>query len=143
MTRRFIYLEEGDVAEVTRRTVRILIKMVKRSIASKLSQTFNMMQVIKASIAITCKEIYEQPMAIKNTLEGRFDKDNGIDLSELGPRASEILSQVEHIQIVACGTSYNAGMVARYWFESLAGIPCDVEIASEYRYRNPAHRKTA
>lgn len=87
------------------------------------------------------KEIYEQPMAIKNTLEGRFSQDNGIDLSELGSKASEILSQVDHIQIVACGTSYNAGMVARYWFESLAGIPCDVEIASEYRYRKPAHRK--
>ncbi|HEC8328211.1 TPA: glutamine--fructose-6-phosphate transaminase (isomerizing) [Providencia rettgeri] len=144
VTRRFIYLEEGDVAEVTRRTVRIFdnsgAPVEREQIESNVQYDAGDKGVYRHYMQ---KEIYEQPMAIKNTLEGRFDKDNGIDLSELGPKANEILSQVEHIQIVACGTSYNAGMVARYWFESLAGIPCDVEIASEYRYRNPAHRKNS
>lgn len=63
------------------------------------------------------KEIYEQPNAIKNTLTGRISHGE-VDLSELGANANELLSKVEHIQIVACGTSYNSGMVSRYWFES-------------------------
>lgn len=88
------------------------------------------------------KEIYEQPNAIKNTLTGRISHGE-VDLSELGSRANELLSQVEHIQIIACGTSYNSGMVSRYWFESLAGIPCDVEIASEFRYRKSAVRRNS
>lgn len=88
------------------------------------------------------KEIYEQPNAIKNTLSGRISHGE-VDLSELGPQANELLSQVEHIQIIACGTSYNSGMVSRYWFESLAGVPCDVEIASEFRYRKSAVRRNS
>ena len=88
------------------------------------------------------KEIYEQPNAIKNTLSGRFSHGE-VDLSELGAGANDLLSRVEHIQIIACGTSYNSGMVARYWFESLANVPCDVEIASEFRYRKSAVRKIA
>lgn len=88
------------------------------------------------------KEIYEQPNAIKNTLEGRIQHGK-VNLSELGEQSNTILKQIEHIQIVACGTAYNAGMVARYWFEALAGIPCDVEIASEFRYRKPAKRKNS
>ena len=69
-----------------------------------------------------------------NTLDGRI-KDGKVSLDSIAPNAAEILSKVQHIQIVACGTSYNAGMVARYWLESLAGVACDVEIASEFRYR--------
>ncbi|MDN5471762.1 MAG: glutamine--fructose-6-phosphate transaminase (isomerizing), partial [Enterobacterales bacterium] len=88
------------------------------------------------------KEIYEQPLAIKNTLEGRFSHGK-VDLSELGEKADTLLAKVEHIQIIACGTSYHSGMVARYWFESLAGVPCDVEIASEFRYRKSAVRKNS
>ena len=80
------------------------------------------------------KEIFEQPVAIMNTLDGRI-KDGKVSLDSIAPNAAEILSKVQHIQIVACGTSYNAGMVARYWLESLAGVACDVEIASEFRYR--------
>lgn len=143
VTRRFIYLEEGDIVEVTRRHVHIFD--VKGEAVSR--------DVIESNVQYDAgdkgvyrhymqKEIYEQPLAIKNTLENRL-KAESIDLSELGPKAHEILSQVEHIQIVACGTSYNAGMVSRYWFESLAGIPCDVEIASEYRYRKPATRRNS
>ncbi|WP_340619986.1 glutamine--fructose-6-phosphate transaminase (isomerizing) [Xenorhabdus siamensis] len=141
VTRRFIYLEEGDIVEVTRRTVRIFDmqgEAVKREqIESNVQYDAGDKGIYRHYMQ---KEIYEQPMAIKNTLEGRLSHGE-VNLSELGANAEGLLSQVEHIQIVACGTSYNAGMVSRYWFESLAGIPCDVEIASEFRYRKPAYRK--
>lgn len=143
VTRRFIYLEEGDIAEITQRQVTIVDKNgqeVTRPIvesnatydAGDKGQYRHYMQ----------KEIFEQPNAIKNTLEGRLHNGN-IHFAELGEKGEQILKQVEHIQIIACGTSYNSGLVARYWFESLAGIPCDVEIASEFRYRKPAHRKNS
>ncbi len=87
-----------------------------------------MTRAIKAFTVTTCrKRSYEQPNAIKNTLTGRISHGQ-VDLSELGPNADELLSKVDVSQILACGTSYNSGMVSRYWFESLAGIPCDVEI---------------
>lgn len=135
VTRRFAYLEEGDVAEITRRTVEIFDRQgnkVEREIhegnfeadAADKGQYRHYMQ----------KEIFEQPVAIMNTLDGRI-KDGKVDVSAIAPNATDILSKVQHVQIVACGTSYNAGMVARYWFESLAGVSCDVEIASEFRYR--------
>ncbi|MEG9544820.1 glutamine--fructose-6-phosphate transaminase (isomerizing) [Mannheimia sp. HC-2023] len=135
VTRRFAYLEEGDVAEITRRSVEIYDRQgnkVEREIhegnfeadAADKGQYRHYMQ----------KEIFEQPVAIMNTLDGRI-KDGKVDVSAIAPNATEILSKVQHVQIVACGTSYNAGMVARYWFESLAGVSCDVEIASEFRYR--------
>ncbi|MDG6452231.1 glutamine--fructose-6-phosphate transaminase (isomerizing) [Glaesserella parasuis] len=135
VTRRFIYLEEGDVAEITRRTVDIYNRAgekVERDVhegnfesdAADKGQYRHYMQ----------KEIFEQPVAIMNTLEGRIA--NGkVNIEAISNNAEEILKKVEHIQIVACGTSYNAGMVARYWFESIAGVACDVEIASEFRYR--------
>lgn len=136
VTRRFIYLEEGDIAEVSRRQVAIFNQAgqaVEREIhesnfeadAADKGQYRHYMQ----------KEIFEQPVAIMNTLEGRTAQGKVL-LEAIAPQAEQILKQVEHIQIVACGTSYNAGMVARYWLESIAGVSCDVEIASEYRYRN-------
>lgn len=135
VTRRFIFLEEGDIAEITRRTVDIYDthgNKAKREIhesnlendAAEKGKFRHFMQ----------KEIYEQPTALINTMEGRINHDNVI-VDSIGNGAKGILEKVEHIQIVACGTSYNAGMVARYWFESLAGVSCDVEIASEFRYR--------
>ena len=135
VTRRFIYLEEGDIAEITRRTVDIYDangQKVEREIhesnlendAAEKGKFRHFMQ----------KEIYEQPNALINTMEGRILHNNVI-VDAIGNGASEILEKVEHIQIVACGTSYNAGMTARYWFEALAGVSCDVEIASEFRYR--------
>ncbi|CAA2929813.1 glutamine--fructose-6-phosphate transaminase (isomerizing) [Arsenophonus endosymbiont of Bemisia tabaci] len=144
VTRRFIYLEEGDIAEVTRRTVRIFDKkgseVEREQIESNIQYHAGEKGIYRHYMQ---KEIYEQPLAIKNTLEGRFDQHDSVIFSELDKKAQNLLSQVEHIQIVACGTSYNAGMVARYWLESLAGIPCDVEIASEFRYRKPARRKNS
>lgn len=135
VTRRFSYLEEGDVAEITRTSVDIYDRngnKVEREIhegnfeqdAADKGQYHHYMQ----------KEIFEQPVAIMNTLDGRI-KEGKVNLEAIAPNAAEILSKVEHIQIVACGTSYNAGMVARYWLESIAGVACDVEIASEFRYR--------
>jgi len=135
VTRRFMYLEEGDVAEITRRDVSVFDAegiAVEREItesnaehdAADKGQFRHFMQ----------KEIFEQPTALINTMEGRITRDSVVTES-IGVNAVEILDKVEHVQIIACGTSYNAGMTARYWFESLAGVSCDVEIASEFRYR--------
>ncbi|QUM84118.1 glutamine--fructose-6-phosphate transaminase (isomerizing) [Moritella sp. 28] len=135
VTRRFMYLEEGDVAEVTRRDVSVFDidgNPVTREVtesnaehdAADKGKFRHFMQ----------KEIFEQPVALTNTMEGRLTA-NSVITESIGVNAAEILAKVEHIQIIACGTSYNAGMTARYWFESLAGVSCDVEIASEFRYR--------
>ena len=135
VTRRFMFLEEGDVAEVTRRTISVFDnngQAVARAVnestvehdAADKGQYRHFMQ----------KEIFEQPSALINTMEGRISDDHVI-VESIGSDATTILENVEHIQIIACGTSYNAGMVARYWFESIAGVSCDVEIASEFRYR--------
>lgn len=135
VTRRFIFLEEGDVAEITRREVNIFDEngqAVEREVhesnlqqdAADKGQFRHYMQ----------KEIYEQPAALSNTMEGRISNDSVI-VESIGNGAKDILANVEHVQIVACGTSYNAGMVARYWFEAMTGVSCDVEIASEFRYR--------
>ncbi len=143
VTRRFIFLEEGDIAEITRRSVNIFdntgAEVKRQDIESNLQYDAGDKGIYRHYMQ---KEIYEQPNAIKNTLTGRISHGQ-VDLSELGPNADELLSKVEHIQILACGTSYNSGMVSRYWFESLAGIPCDVEIASEFRYRKSAVRRNS
>ncbi|MEQ9918105.1 glutamine--fructose-6-phosphate transaminase (isomerizing) [Pectobacterium aroidearum] len=143
VTRRFMFLEEGDIAEITRRDVRVFDKAGQLATREEIESKVNYDAGDKGAYRhYMQKEIYEQPMAIKNTLEGRFSHGE-INLSELGPKADELLAKVEHVQIIACGTSYNSGMVSRYWFEALAGIPCDVEIASEFRYRKPAVRKNS
>ncbi|MCL6378347.1 glutamine--fructose-6-phosphate transaminase (isomerizing) [Pectobacterium brasiliense] len=143
VTRRFMFLEEGDIAEITRRDVRVFDKSGQLAVREEIESKVNYDAGDKGAYRhYMQKEIYEQPMAIKNTLEGRFSHGE-INLSELGPKADELLAKVEHVQIIACGTSYNSGMVSRYWFEALAGIPCDVEIASEFRYRKPAVRKNS
>ncbi|PWI33601.1 glutamine--fructose-6-phosphate transaminase (isomerizing) [Vibrio albus] len=136
VTRRFMFLEEGDVAEITRRDVTVYAEsgeQVEREViessiehdAGDKGQYRHFMQ----------KEIFEQATALKSTMEGRVTQDSVITES-IGVNAVEILSKVEHVQIIACGTSYNSGMAARYWFEDIAGVSCDVEIASEFRYRN-------
>jgi glutamine---fructose-6-phosphate transaminase (isomerizing) len=143
VTHRFIYLEEGDIALVTHDSVTILDKNHHEVSRPQVESDAKYDAGSKAGYNhYMQKEIYEQPNAIKNTLLGRITHGK-VDLSELGIDAENMLKQVEHVQIVACGTAYNAGMVARYWFEALAGIPCDVEIASEFRYRKPARRKNS
>lgn len=143
VTHRFIFLEEGDVAEVTRRKITIVDKNYQSVTRDEIASDIKYDAGDKAGYRhYMQKEIYEQPIAIKNTLENRIIRGQ-VDLSELGTQTTELFEKIEHIQIVACGTAYNAGVVARYWFESLAGIPCDVEIASEFRYRKPAKRKNS
>lgn len=143
VTRRFIFLEEGDIAELTHRKVTIIDKQLQPVTRHEIESDAKYDAGDKAGYRhYMKKEIFEQPIAIKNTLEGRINH-GLIDLSELGDKGENVFKQIEHIQIVACGTAYNAGLISRYWFESLAGIPCDVEIASEFRYRKPARRKNS
>jgi len=135
VTRQFMFLEEGEVAEVTRRAVKILSpegELVQRDFEETSVQhdagdkgKFRHFMM---------KEIYEQPDAISSTLEGRITDDTVV-IESFGNRATELLEKIESVQIVACGTSYHSAMVAKYWIESMVGIPCQVEIASEYRYR--------
>jgi glucosamine--fructose-6-phosphate aminotransferase (isomerizing) len=140
VTRRFIFLEEGDVAEVTRRDVTIydvngdLVEREEKE--SDISHDAGDKGEYRHYML---KEIHEQPHAIGQTLEGRLGGDHVV-VESFGNGARSIFEQVQHVQIVACGTSYNSGMVARYWFESIAGVSCDVEIASEFRYRKSVVR---
>ncbi|MBS4689736.1 glutamine--fructose-6-phosphate transaminase (isomerizing) [Aeromonas sobria] len=140
VTRRFIFLEEGDVAEVTRRDVHIFDTngnaVVREEKESELSHDAGDKGEYRHYML---KEIHEQPKAITNTLEGRLGSDHVV-VESFGNGARAIFDKVEHIQIVACGTSYHSGMVARYWFEEIAGVSCDVEIASEFRYRKSVVR---
>jgi glucosamine--fructose-6-phosphate aminotransferase (isomerizing) len=136
VTRRFSYLEEGDVAEVTREKVSIVD--INGNAVERAIETSNLTQDAgdKGNYRhYMQKEIYEQPIAIQRTLEARLEGGKVLD-SAFGNEASDLLSKVEHVQILACGTSYHAGMTARYWFEDFANVSCNVEIASEYRYRN-------
>lgn len=142
VTRDFIHLEEEDFAEISKNKVRLWDKEGEPVLRPIQTSNAHYDAGEKGDFAhYMLKEIFEQPNAIRNTLQGHIVQ-HRIVLPELGEYVDD-LKKVEHIQIVACGTAYNAGLVARYWFESLAGIPCDVDIASEFRYRNPAVRKNS
>ena len=137
VTKNFIFLEDGDIAEIKINQVRVFDKngfLVNREIkTTKLKKG----QVDKGPYDhFMQKEIFEQPQAIRDTLESRVTK-NQIVLSAFGKNATKIFSKIKQIQIVACGTSYHAGIVAKYWLEDIAKIPCNIEVASEYRYRHP------
>ncbi|ANB21086.1 glutamine--fructose-6-phosphate aminotransferase [Alteromonas stellipolaris] len=138
VTRRFIFLEEGDVAEVTRRNVTIFDKDGEQVEREIIESTVEHDAGDKAGYRhYMLKEIYEQPAVIRNTLQDRIDNIHNAD-ALFGEGASSILKQVKHVQIIACGTSYHAGMTARYWLEEYASVSCSVEIASEFRYRKSA-----
>ncbi|MCT8988281.1 glutamine--fructose-6-phosphate transaminase (isomerizing) [Shewanella phaeophyticola] len=135
VTRSFAFLEEGDVAEVTRREVNIFDvngNAVKREV--KESDVTHDTGDKGEYRHYMLKEIYEQPTAITHTLEGRITGGKVLD-SAFGENAAKLLKDIKHVQIIACGTSYHAGMAARYWLEDWAGVSCNVEIASEFRYR--------
>ena len=135
VTRRFIFLEEGDVAEITRQTISIFDKDGNPVERQAHESTASYDAGDKGQYRhFMLKEIHEQPQAVMNTLEGRLNNASVLD-ETFGNGAAELFKKVKHIQIVACGTSYHSAMVARYWLESLAGISCNVEIASEFRYR--------
>ncbi|MCZ0753497.1 glutamine--fructose-6-phosphate transaminase (isomerizing) [Aeromonas enteropelogenes] len=140
VTRRFIFLEEGDVAEVTRRDVQVFDIDGKPVVREEKESDISHDAGDKGEYRhYMLKEIHEQPAAINQTLDGRLGIDHVV-VESFGNGARAIFDKVEHIQIVACGTSYHSGMVARYWFESIAGVSCDVEIASEFRYRKSVVR---
>jgi len=135
VTDRFIYLAEGDTALVRSGSLRITDRdgqVVERPVnrfehsadAAEKGQYRHFM----------LKEIHEQPEVIRATLQGRVTESKVLERA-LGTEASDLLGDIRHVQIIACGTSFHAGMVARYWIEELAGIPCSVEVASEFRYR--------
>ncbi len=140
VTRNLIFLEEGDLVEMTCHNINIVNKaghLIKRP---HIESNIQYEACDKGKYRFYMqKEIYEQPVALKNTLEWRLVQGQ-INLNELGSQAYDLFSKVQHIKIVACGSSYHAGMVARNWFEELADIPCDVEIASEFRYRKSVVR---
>ncbi|WP_434594047.1 glutamine--fructose-6-phosphate transaminase (isomerizing) [Pseudomonas sp. R4-83] len=135
VTDRFMYLEEGDIAEIQRESVQIWDvngNAVERQIVQ---YTDGAEAADKGEYRhYMLKEIHEQPAVVQRTLEGRIGSDQVL-VQAFGPQAAELFAKVRNVQIVACGTSYHAGMVARYWLEELAGIPCQVEVASEFRYR--------
>ena len=138
VTNRFMYLEEGDIAKLTRHSITVYADgiEVKRQINEIDAKQHN---ADKGEFKhYMLKEIYEQPDAIARTLEMAIDNSDVTKLrDEFLQRHEDQLANVRHIQVIACGTSYHAGMVAKYWFENLTRLPCSVEVASEFRYRNP------
>ena len=137
VTQRFIYLEQGDLAEVRRDSVRIIDTDGNDTEREVHDTEWSTEAAEKGPYRhFMLKEIFEQPESLASTLYGRIENKSVVPES-LGPRAKELLDRVEHVHIIACGTSYHAGCVGKYWIESLAGVPCQVEIASEYRYRQP------
>jgi glutamine---fructose-6-phosphate transaminase (isomerizing) len=137
VTRQFMFLEEGDVAEIRRKSVRILDHEGNTAQRPVRQSSLSADAAEKGDYAhYMLKEIYEQPRAIAQTLEERVAGGKLLEAA-FGPLATEVFRRTEAVQIVACGTSYHAGAVAKYYIEQIARLPCWVEIASEYRYRNP------
>ena len=137
VTQQFIYLEDGDVAELTIEGVRIEDaqgQAVERPIITSDAKNDT---VTKGEYShYMLKEIHEQPLALAEILEGRVTEDSLLE-EAFGLQAGEIFDRIRDVRIIACGTSYHAGLVARNWFEGLAKLPCQVEVASEFRYRHP------
>jgi len=135
VTDRFIYLEEGDIADIKAGRVKIYNggeKVTRKTV--RLNQ--NMEDTVKGDFRhFMMKEIFEQPSVLRNTLAGKLSKSHVLE-EAFGINAKAIFDKTKSVQIVACGTSYHAGMIAKFWFENIARMPCSVDIASEYRYRN-------
>ena len=137
VTQRFIFLEEGDIASIS-----IDSLVIYNGDGDVVTRPIKESQLTADSVDkgdyrhYMLKEIYEQPFAISQTLEGRFIN-NRLEESAFGHNATEVFDNIKSVQILACGTSYHAGLVARYWFEKLARVPCQIEVASEFRYRHP------
>ena len=138
VTNRFMYLEEGDIARLTRNSIQVYANgvEVKRQIHEIDAAQYN---ADKGEFKhYMLKEIYEQPDAVRRTIEMAVDNGQTSALREdFLQRHEAQLKGIKHVQVIACGTSYHSGLVAKYWFESLIRVPCSVEVASEFRYRNP------
>ncbi len=140
-TDKFVYLEDGDLVTITSEEVKIFDKNKKniRRETKKSSLTLNSNS--KGDFDhFMLKEIFEQPEAVKSTIQDRIIN-NFVPKEILGPNAEKFLKKFKVVQIIACGTSYHAALVAKHWLERLAGIPCHAEIASEFRYRRHAVQK--
>ena len=137
VTDKFIFLEEGDTAEI--KLDKITIYDLNDNLVERPIKTSNL-KVGQVDLEdydhFMQKEIFEQPQAIRDTLESRITND-AVVIPAFGHDAEKIFQKIRQVQIVACGTSYHAGLVAKYWLEDIAKVPCNVEVASEYRYRNP------
>ncbi len=137
VTQRFIFLEEGDIAEIKTDSLVIYDKndqVVERPIKESQLKSDS---VDKGQYRhYMMKEIYEQPWALSQVLEGRF-LENRLQDNAFGHNAADVFDEIKAIQILACGTSYHAGLTAKYWFEKLARVPCNIDVASEFRYRQP------
>ncbi len=135
VTDRFIYLEEGDIAQIERESIAIWHKgkKVNRPTTTVTHQTADSDKGRYEHFML--KEIYEQPRVIQDTLDGRVSKSSVLEQA-FGINAPALFDKIKSVQIVACGTSSHAGLVAKYWFESIAKLPCQVDIASDYRYRD-------
>jgi glutamine---fructose-6-phosphate transaminase (isomerizing) len=137
VTRSFIFLDEGDVAEVTRTEVRVVDRDGRRIERPLHESELSADAAEKGPYRhFMLKEIYEQPRAVADTLQERVANGRLLEAA-FGPAATQVFGRAESVQIVACGTSYHAGIVAGYFIEQHCRLPCRVEIASEYRYRNP------
>jgi len=137
VTNKFIFLEDGDIAEIKIDKTTIFDldgNLVDRPIKSSMLKAGHV--DLGNYDHFMQKEIFEQPQAIRDTLESRITN-NSVLISAFGHNAEKKFNEVKQVQIIACGTSYNAGLVAKYWLEDIAKIPCNVEVASEYRYRRP------
>lgn len=137
VTQHVIFLEEGDVADIRRDSLQVYDATgaaVQREVkVSRLNANAIELGDHKHYMH---KEIFEQPQSVIDTLEGRITQEHVL-VNAFGAQAASIFAQVKQVQILACGTSYHAGLVAKYWFEDIIQIPCQAEVASEYRYRNP------
>jgi glucosamine--fructose-6-phosphate aminotransferase (isomerizing) len=140
VTQRFIFLEDGDIADLTRYGMAIYDSAGEVVTRPESRSELSADAVERGEFRhYMLKEIFEQPRAIADTLEGRIHQGRVLEAA-FGPGAAEIFDQVQGVHIIACGTSHHAGLIGRYWMESLAGIPCSVEVASEFRYRKPVVR---
>jgi glutamine---fructose-6-phosphate transaminase (isomerizing) len=141
VTRRFMFLDEGDIAEVLRTGVRVLDREGNNADRPVMESELTADAAEKGQYRhFMLKEIHEQPRAVANTLQERIANGRLLEAA-FGPAATAVFERVEAVHIVACGTSYHAGVVARYMIEQICRITCHAEIASEYRYRNPVVSK--
>ncbi len=137
VTRRFMFLEEGDVADIRRTSIKVLDKNGDTANRPVRESELSADAAEKGQYRhFMLKEIHEQPRAVADTLAERVANGRLLEAA-FGPAATEVFARTEHVHIIACGTSYHSGAVARYFIEQICKIPCTVEIASEYRYRNP------
>ena len=143
VTQRFIFMEEGDIADI-RRSGLVIYDVHGTAVQRPIKESELSADAVDRGEYrhYMLKEIFEQPAAINNTLEGRI-RDGRVLEQSFGAKASEVFDEVQGVHIIACGTSYHAGLIGRYWLESIVGIPCSVEVASEFRYRKPVVRKNS